>query len=82
MHGQWERLGRREARIELVVDQQSPDIAERDASDEVLDVDAAVAQGASLFVWLGDLRLEGDDALKTWYEVRVRHGGHSSTLCG
>ena len=50
-----------------------------DASDEVLDVDTAVAQRAAVLVRFGDLCLEGDDALETGYEVRVRHGGHSST---
>ena len=35
-----------------------------DAADEVLDVDAAVAQGASGSVGLGDLGGEGDDAFK------------------
>ena len=65
-----ERLGRREAGVELVVDQQAPDVAEGDAADEVLDVDAAVAQRAAFLVRLGDLGLEGDDALEAGDEVR------------
>ena len=70
VHRQRERLGRRQSRVELVVDQQAPHVAVRDAADEVLDVDAAVAQRAALFVGLGDLGLERDDALETRLEVR------------
>ena len=64
-----ERLGRRQARAELAVDQQAPDVPEGDLADEVLDVDAAVAQRAAFLVGLGDLGLEGDDALEAGYEV-------------
>ena len=38
-------------------------------ADEVLDVDAAVAERAALLVGLGDLGLDGDDALESWLEL-------------
>ena len=56
------------------VDQQSPDAAERHPADELLDVDAAVAQRGAFLVGLGDLRVEGDDALETL--VDLDHAGH------
>jgi hypothetical protein len=65
VHRDGERLGRRQAGLEGAVDQQAPDVARRHPPDEVLDVDAAVAQRAALLVGLGDLGLEGDDALDT-----------------
>ena len=55
VHRQRERLGRRQARVELVVDEQAPDLAEADPADEVLEVDAAVAQRAAFLVGFGDL---------------------------
>src|SRR5918997_1058845 len=61
--------GRGQARAELAVDQQRPDVAEGHLADEVLDVDAAVAQGAAVLVGFGDLCLEGDDAFQAGYEV-------------
>ena len=64
-----ERLGRRQPGVELAVDQQAPDVAERDLADQVLDVDAAVAEGAALLVGFGDLRLERDDSFESGYEV-------------
>ncbi len=67
--GDRERLGGRQAGVELVVDEQAPDVAEGDLADEVLDVDAAVAQDAAVPVGLGDLRLEGDDALESRHEL-------------
>ena len=70
MHRQRERLGRRQARVELVVDEQAPHVAVGDPADEVLDVDAAVAQRAAFLVRLGDLGLEGDDAFEAGLEVR------------
>ena len=69
VHRDRERLGRRQARAELAVDQQRPDVAEGDLADQVLDVDAAVAQGAAVLVGFGDLGLEGDDAFQAGYEV-------------
>ena len=65
--GQRERLGRRQAVAELAVDQQRPHVAERDLPvDQILDVDAAVAQRAAVLVRLGDLGGEGDDALESF----------------
>ena len=58
------RLGGRQAGLELAVDEQAPDLLERHLADEVLDVDAAIAQRAALLVGLGDLGGEGDDALE------------------
>ena len=75
VHRHRERLGRRQARAEPAVDQQRPDVAEGDLADQVLDVDAAVAQRAALLVGLGDLGLEGDDALQARLEV-----GHLALL--
>ena len=40
-------------------------------ADELLDVDAAVAERAALAVGLGDLGLDGDDALETRLEVVI-----------
>ena len=59
----------RQPGVELVVHEQAPDVAEGDVPDEVLDVDAAVAQRAALPVGLGDLGLEGDDAFEAGLEV-------------
>jgi hypothetical protein len=68
-------LGRRQAGVEAAVDEQAPDLLERDAPDEVLDVDAAIAQRAALLVGLGDLRLEGDHALEAGHhlDLGLRH---------
>ena len=71
VHRQGIGLGRRQAGVELVVDEQAPDVAEVDVPDEVVDVDAAVAQRPTLLVRLGDGRLEGDDALEAGLEVGV-----------
>ena len=75
VHGDREGLGRRQTWVELVVDEESPHVAVGHPTDEVLDVDAAVAQGAAFFVWLGNLGLEGDDTLESRHEVR--HVVHS-----
>ena len=64
-----EGLRGRQARVELVVDEQAPHVAEGDLADEVLDVDAPVAQDAAVTVGLGDLGLECDDALKSGDEL-------------
>ena len=63
------RLGRLQARRERVVDEEPPDLLERDVPDELLDVDAAVAQRAAFPVGFGDLRLEGNDSLESGLEV-------------
>ena len=69
MHRQGERLGGRQAGAEAPVDQQRPHVAEGHLADQVLDVDAAVAQRATFLVWLGDLGLEGDHAFQARFEV-------------
>ena len=56
------------------VDQQAPDLLERDPADDLLDVDAAVAQRGPFLVGLGDLGLERDDALEP-----VVHLSHVAT---
>ena len=58
-----------QARLERLVDEQPPDLLERDLPDELLDVDAAVAELAALAVGLGDLGLEGDDACEAGAEL-------------
>ena len=72
-----ERPGRRTARrvqagLGLVVDEQSPDLLERDDADEILDVHAAVAQRAAVAIGLRDLRLERDHPLETRLELAHR----------
>ena len=58
------RLGGRQPGLQRAVDEQAPDLLERHGPDQLLDVDAAIAQGATLPVGLGDLGGEGDDALE------------------
>ena len=58
-------LGRREAGLVGAVDQQPPDVLERHPSDDLLDVDASVAERRPFLVGLGDLGPERDDALET-----------------
>jgi hypothetical protein len=74
VHRHGERFRGRKPRGEPPVDEQTPHVAVRDPSDEVLDVDAAVAQRGAFLVRLGDLGLEGDDTL----EPGLEHGlvGH------
>jgi hypothetical protein len=68
------RLRVRHLRVEVVVDQEPPDVLVRVVADELLDVDAAVAERATLAVGLGDLGLDGDDALEAGSEVvRAAH---------
>ena len=55
--------------LNFAVDQQAPHVAVGHLADEVLDVDAAIAQRAAFLVRLGDLGLEGDDALEARLEV-------------
>ena len=65
------RLGGRQAGLEAAVDEQAPDLLEGHAADEVLDVDAAVAQRATLLVGLGDLGREGDDAFEAGLDLSI-----------
>ena len=72
---QVDRLGRRQRRVDVLVDEQAPDVLERVAADELLDVDAAIAKGATVLVGFGDLGLERDDAFETGAEI-TRRGAH------
>ena len=69
MHRYRVRAGRGQAGGEGVVHQQAPHVAEGDVPDQVLDVDAAVAEGSPLPVRLGDLRLERDNAFEPGPEL-------------
>src|SRR5579862_4543747 len=69
-------IGGGEAGLERLVDEKAPDVLERDIADELLDVDAAIAQRAAFAVGLGDLRLDGDDTCKAGNEFV--HAGTSS----
>src|SRR5262249_10492377 len=63
------RLGLGHARLEALVDEQSPDLLVGHVADQVFDVDAPVAERAALAVRLGDLRLHGNHALHTRLEI-------------
>ena len=69
-------LGRGEPGLVGAVDQQAPDVLERDPPDDLLDVDPAVAQRGALLVGLGDLGLERDHALEP--VVDLGHGNPPS----
>ena len=56
---------------ECAVDEQAPDLLEGDVADEILDVDAAVAERAALLVGLGDLGRERDDALEAGLDLGI-----------
>ena len=56
MHRDGERLGGRQARVERPIDEQAPHVAVVVRTDEVFDVDTAVAQRAAFSIGLGDLR--------------------------
>jgi hypothetical protein len=58
------RLGGRQTGLERAVDQEAPDLLEGHVADDVLDVDAAVAERSAVLVGLGDLGGEGDDAFE------------------
>ena len=72
------RLGGRQAGLVLAVDQQPPHLLEGDPADDLLDVDAAVAQRGPFLVGLGDLGLERDDTLEP--VMYLSHGGHSAPM--
>src|SRR5438270_9809244 len=55
----------------MTVDEQPPDLPERNDPDQVLDVHAAIAKRTARPVGLGDLSGEGDYAL----EARLNFGG-------
>ena len=73
------RLGHR--RVEIVVDEQAPDALVRVVADELLDVDAPIAERAALAVRLGDLRFDGDDTLEARLELaHVRESTRTDRL--
>jgi hypothetical protein len=72
------RLGRRQARLVLAIDQQPPDLLVRDVADQLLDVDAAVAKRATLPVRLGDRRVERDYSLKSRRNLDQRQASQDS----
>jgi hypothetical protein len=76
VHRNGERLGGRQSGIEGTVDEQPPHVAEGDMADQVLDVDAPVAEGAALLVRFGDLRFERDDSFESGYEVGHQAAPH------
>jgi hypothetical protein len=51
----WERLGRWQARIELIIYEQTPDIAEGHAPDEIVDIDTAISERTAFLIGFGDL---------------------------
>ena len=65
----------RQTGLGRLVDEEAPDLLERHRPDELLDVDAAVAERAAVAIRLGDLGLEGDDALEARLEL-----GHRAPL--
>jgi hypothetical protein len=68
------RLRIRHGRVEVVVDEEAPDVLVRVVTHEILDVHAAVAKRAAFAVGLGDLRLHCDDAFESRLEVVHRAG--------
>src|SRR4029077_6248339 len=68
-----EGLGKRHARLDVVVHEQAPHVLVRVLADQRLDVDAAVAERSPLAVGLHDLGLDRDDALETGLEVVAAH---------
>jgi hypothetical protein len=77
---QRKRLGRRQAATEFAVDQQRPHIAEVDPfAHQILDVNAAVAQCATVLVGFGDLGGECHDTFQTWDKI-FRNHSHGKIL--
>src|SRR5436190_1158844 len=65
------RLGIGHLRLEVVIDEQPPDVLVRVVPHELLDVDAPITKHAAFPVGLGNLRLDGDDAFEARLEVVV-----------
>ena len=57
---------------EGTVDEQTPDVLERHPADQILDVDAAIAQCRALLVRFGDLGVEGNDTFETVLNLALR----------
>ena len=64
---------RRQPGMRRLVDEQAPDLLERDVADEILDVDTAVAQRTALAVGLRDLGLERNHACEAGAVVARAH---------
>ena len=73
-------LGRRQAGQERAVHKQAPDLLERHIPDEILDVDAPVAERAALLVGLGDLGRERDYALEAGADLLFGGGCHGAQI--
>src|SRR5262249_3142341 len=56
-------------RVDVPVDEEAPDVLVRVAADELLDVVAAVTEGAAHGVGRRDRRLDRYDAFEPWPEV-------------
>jgi hypothetical protein len=67
------RFGGREPGQQVAVDEQTPHLSERDRTDDLFDIDSAIAERATFAIGLGDLRGEGDYAL----EARLNFGGNA-----
>jgi hypothetical protein len=52
---EWERFRRWQARIELIIYEQTPDIAEGHAPDEIIDIDTAISERTAFLIGFGDL---------------------------
>src|SRR5581483_6319837 len=64
VHRQAVRLGRRQAGGVRPVDEQAPDVLERNPSGQLLDVHTAVAERRAFLVGLSDRRLESNDSFE------------------
>ena len=71
------RLGLGHRRVEVVVDEETPDVLVGVMADELDDVDAAIAELTALAIGLGDLGLDRDDALEPGLEIA--HSAEEST---
>jgi hypothetical protein len=68
------RLGIGHPRLEVLVDEQSPDLLVRHLADELLDVDAPVPERTALAVGLRNLGLDRHDAFEAGLELVHRAG--------
>ncbi len=66
------RLRRRQPGLRRLVHEEAPHLLEVHVADELLDVDAAVAERSTVAIGLRDLRLEGHDALESRLEIAHR----------
>ena len=77
---------RRQRFVGVVVDEQAPDLLEVEPADQLLDVDAAVAQRAAVAVGLGDFGGEGEYSLQAILDFHRCHpsrcvGSVSASVC-